>query len=1856
MKIRSMPLTRRPLSWTLSLALALVALEGRPAAAQSPVESLERLVHAARFDRAAAERVYAEAVLHDTVPALDRALDAAAAPSQPRSVQTQALLTRATIAWQRGDGDAAQAAADRAVALAPGAESWGLQAALLDARGDGAAAAAAYARAGEATLDPAERARLRLRAALLVARDDPAALGRLGTDDATHRDGVAIVAALLGDTHDALTLYRPAENGPATVVDALRLAEWAIATGDQAAARRQGWRAYRLATALADRRYALALLVESYRDAKDLTGALAFLEPHAATDAEIAQTRIDLLLELGRYDAALAAVQASSDPAMRQRLLPILDLAGRAREGEGEYRRLIAADPHRLEGYSALAVLELSKGQRDAAVAAYQALFAANPGRADLLVPAARQMIAMGLSDAAMTLMARAAAAPGMAVPYRFFLVETARATGNDAAALEQLATLHKTLPPAAPEQIAVSDAYEALGQKAQALEVLRAVEAASPGLDYDQRIRIAALAGESGHAVEALDRWRRLWASATLPARKAYLAKQIVRTAQQLGETDKLIAALESGLASHRIGEDELALLIELRIAKNDRTAAIADVERQARAGGESETARLKRQIGIYARLADHARVETALRQLISADPKNADLYLRQLTLNAIRFAPDGEAPEAQRARIEALLAEQRKASALDPLQASRFAAAVYASAGFADAAAGAYRRTAAMAPGDVDAVVQLSDLLRKQGRQAEAATLLQYAADHARDAGAFAAAIDGLIAALSADPSAPPPPPGLARLAAGRLRWAERRVFERIALDGEDARLYGLLADLAQAETDFTLQLRAYTNALPAAGDQRPAVLRMLVTLSSGGATPGSGGGGPAVGDVAAKLRFGRRLLALKRDYPPDVYTDLARALLAVNDLPGAERAFAMMRGLDGLVDVDRVKGEAYANQGMIDPALLNYERALLRDRDDPDLAVRTSILREQRGDDATAFDWYWRTLAALALRQPLRGTGSEDAKLDAGQFAGTLVEGLVLTWPDDAAATARLRSAYVALFDTAAAAIVPGPGQTLQGYARLALLTRIGRRIADHLADRALADHIDQRLAPLLAEDRPAARAADLFRDVEGWADAPPVGADWVSHGLARLAEDNDNDELAQSVALASGDGAAIRAQLAAAMAGEAANVALLAEGRARPGMASPLYTLLLKALDVLPTAQFRTLILAPIEQSPYRDRVLLDVYRSGGDWYGRIEKAAGHPLFDDDHLMTLLIDQGNGPLPFARLTFAMRRDKSASPAELVARFPAAKKLELYERLVERMRARGAETAYQEALVGQLLAAPLDSGQQARLEAAIKTDIGFDRGLKNKTAAFIVQKLLVLDPDPRNRALLLRVAQAAAARYADARHLPLFLQALFAGDKTTAYRELKALHADTSAHYQGLDYAAPIIRTRFAAERQQEIDGFLARDRADAVATAAFYHDFVLAAQSSGDHAERAEIPRYYLKLAALDPDNATYLSGALDGLWTKGDRAGFVTMLAAYVAAHREDREAASVLQMAEILTGDAARAAALAQTSGADVRNEDWLVEMVNRATAPHEGLFEPDFRMLFGRLYPAYAKAAASDPAVIEAERRRALVMQQQATPIGTSPLRGAIDALPRGPEAVRTALRAAWRATAPRESDDGAALSQRMQLLRALPDPDAQGTGDAALLAMLETPVLTRELAHWLDGVDPALRPYQTKLYALVVAGLIRQGQTAAHVQAGLIGLKSGTLRPATLHRWALVMARSGTVLPADAAAPLAQRLATIPALSVDERIRYAGLFGSAGDTATAAKLLDAALLQMLYPSQAESIYASDAQAQLGAMVAVLRGWRDGAAARATYAALRARVQRELGPSADEPPFGNFPALDAGK
>jgi tetratricopeptide (TPR) repeat protein len=327
-------ITCRPLTLALVLGMAQPALAAAPApAAQSPArESLQDVLIAARFQPEAAERLYNNAVLAGTVDDLARRLQAAAqGTGEPPAMQGRALLLKACVDWLRGDLEAAQEAVDRAQTLAPDADVWRLKAQVMDARGDDEGAVAWYDKAAQASADPATAAVLRLRVAVIRAMRKPETLaGFARSGSPALRRHVAVTLAVLGDPRDALDLYGPADGADA-YGDEIRMADWAIATGQAGVARDHAWRAFTLTSGVEDRRYALALLVEAFRNARDLPGALSFLEGKPAS-AEVLQLRVDLLLEMRRYDAAIALVSQSTDPELRARLLGILDMAGRGAE------------------------------------------------------------------------------------------------------------------------------------------------------------------------------------------------------------------------------------------------------------------------------------------------------------------------------------------------------------------------------------------------------------------------------------------------------------------------------------------------------------------------------------------------------------------------------------------------------------------------------------------------------------------------------------------------------------------------------------------------------------------------------------------------------------------------------------------------------------------------------------------------------------------------------------------------------------------------------------------------------------------------------------------------------------------------------------------------------------------------------------------------------------------------------------------------------------------------------------------------------------------------------------------------------------------------------------------------------------------------------------------------------------------------------------------------------------------------------------------------------------------------------------------------------------------------------------
>lgn len=1824
-------MTLRPTFLTLTMVLAAGAAPGALAQTGGEPAAVARLVAAPRIDLSAAARLYRDAVIANRVPALYDELERFAASSAAPERRSMALLARAAMRWQQGVADAALADADRALTLHSGPAALLLKARLLDAGGQAADAVALYRQAQAATPDAAERRMIAIRIAVAEATTRPAALTDLprATPPVATPGRVATALALLGDPAGALALAPT--TGTIDYAQDLRLADRAIAAKRFDAARDHAWRAFGHAAGAADRRYALAVMVEAYRAAGTLAEAETFLAARTATP-DIDQARVDLLLELGRTDAAVALIDRSGDPTLRARLLPVFEMTGRDQEVAAEYRRRIAAQPDRLEWVGGLALHYLGRGDDAAAIAVYRQFFTANAGRIDALTTAARQMIAMGLGDAAHAMIERAAGGGAGSVPLQFFLFEAAQGQGDDAAARAALARLRTLLPPASPMLSDVADGYERLGDPAEALAVLHAAETRGAAVDYDQRVHIALLAFATGRFEESLTRWRALWRESKLPARRSYLERQIVRSATRLDRLEPIARELEGDIAAGRGGQGEIDLLVGIRLAQGRGDDAVAVVRSYAQRAGLGDTARLEQLAALYVRLKNRPALNRTLRLLVRADPANADLYLRRLTLNTVRYA-EGDAA-SQAAEVERLLGELRGAAGLEDADATRFAAGVYAMASLGEQAAAQYRRAMALAPGDSDAMIQLANLLKTGGKPREAVAMLQFAADTAADESALTIAIDALVDTVAV-PARARDAGDAAALRTTVLAWARRRLLDRIIAEGSNIRIDTTLADLAQEQGDFALQRRAYDDMLALAGDQKAAVLRQLLTLTSG--TSGrEEDAGPTLGDGAAKVAYGRRLLALRREYPADFYADLARSMLAAGDVAGAERSFAMMNDVGGLVNVDQVRGDAYAKAGRPDQALRDYGRALLRDRDDAGLIVKASILREQRGERPLANRWYWQGLRTLLLRQPLRVDTTGDVPIEVRQYLPTLTEGLLLTWPDAPADAARILTDLHAMVADAARQVEPGTKRAFTDHPRLALLVALDRRIAERQRDTARVAALDAMLAPRFAHDPAYLDTAALWRDLTGIRPVDPAasGEDWVVRGLQAQARDGGNADLDLVLTLARGDAAGIAAWMDHAIASETIwrDAARRGDTTVYPPL---LYAMLLKGVDALSPAMFRTLVLEPVARLPFRDEVMFDVFRTVPDRFARLATVAPDLVPGDDALLAMMGTRTNLPLPM--IASSARRTGDVLGG-MLARFSDDALIGLYERLIAAMLADDDISGFQDRLIDTLMRKPLNAGQQARLLAAIRRDIAYPDPNARRSAGQMVPAFLILAPDPANRAILLDAANALSVRYPLARQLPAFLRAMFAGDQTAAFVALRALDADTATEPGGPDYATAIFKERFQQEARRDMAAFLNDAKPDPDRIVAFHRDYVLNASRFGIGSDPATTLPLYRKLVSVDPANAAYRLGLVQLLWAKGDRTEATATFRPYAAEHPDEPDAAAMLQMMLATTDQPDAARSVAQASGVSIDDPATLAAIVNRMGAQRGVLSQT-----FAPLLDAYRARFPTAPPIVALDRQRAAQQQQSPTLVAEDDVarEQLATAFAVSTERGRAVLRDMWRNSMPLGEQPVAGAVSRAGVTNALALPVTGTAATGPVAAILAAPAVIDDLTAMLATLEPEVRQRQPTLYALVAQGLIVQGRARARIDASWRSVDDGTIGGHDLQLLVTLVERIGDVPDPARRAAIVRRLQAMPVLAAAQRMQLATLFARTGDHATAGTLLEAAAMQALLPTDIDMRQNTSAVASPQTIVATLETWQDREAARRTRAAIVARVTAEQGEAA---------------
>lgn len=1761
------------------------------------------IIASTRLDREAVDRRAREADIAGTDALVG--FDALAGdPALTDAHRAMADLASALILWRNGDLGAAAQRARRAVELKPSYDGYVLVGELAALDADRAAAIAAYGEARALATNAAERLKLTRRIALL----DPGTGGEnivaLAQSGAVAPRAVAEVLALTG--HPAQSLEIGSREPAGDAKWNLMLTQEALQAGDHEAAAEYGWAALRESASETQKRYVLSLLAEGATDAAaraQLAQKLADLPQSEAVE----DSRISLMMRAGDYEGALELLSGRTDAHSRDLRLELLRMIGDPARIEREFQAAVETAGNDPAPYARLAMLRLSEGDETGAEAVFDRYFERNRS-ADSQIAAAQQMLGMGLEEAALSRLEQLAQGAGAAIGTNFALFDALLARGDDAAAREVLQRLGAAIGRADPVRADLADAWERLGDREAALGVLTDLSARGL-LDYDRQVHIAQLLEQDGQGEAALAAWRKLWRDTRLPARRSFLETRIVRAAQRLNRLDALAAEAERELASSA-SRSALELLVAIRMMQGERRKARDAVAKFAGSTGMDEGDRLRQLVTIYARTQDYAALDDALAQLARLEPAQADIYLRQRILAVLNQPGAFDSAEDQQAAIDALIGQLEDGTETDGEAASR-SAAIFELASLTDRAIAGYRRAAALASGYGEDLQQWVKLLGTQDRVTQAIAVASYAFVNAPDPLSRAHASNALLSVARSNGGETPAITARIKGAQGMLR---RALLDDVLKEGATPDIVAGLADIAAADGRIEDQIVATEMLLTGAGQQRADILRRLVTMTSSREASTSG---PAfAGDAALKAAYGKRLVALQVEYPPEVYADIGTTLLEEDDLAGAADAFALMNDLGGLVNVDAVRARAYQRAGLLDQALARYATALLHDRRDPALIIETSILREAFGQEALAHRWYREGLQALIARQPSIATPEfleSERTLDIRRYYPILLEGLVLT-----AKNGQSDASFQAFSQMIAADIPPGaPSPDYSEQVRVRLAADAAFRLATTDADEQATAAVRESLIERFGEDVSLVQELAFRRDLTGLPTSRDVS---LGDALAVQARDSGNFFLAVHLALEGGDEAWLDTLLAEALADDLRERTRRdAEGPPRPPRGL-LLGLTLDALAALPPEQFRAKVWDRIPSGNQRDGLAFDILRATPHRYDELQEALNIQIIDDVTLMDRIVDGQGGAMPLSAQSRAGSQDAGDGVTSIIDRFTVGAKVGLYERLVEKVSETGIDDALAVETLQQLIHASLTDEQRTRVADALVRQVVGGRGAEDSTAAWFAPNLLLLEVPPENRSVLYAGADALARRFPDGAALPVALRAWYAGDRDAALDLLRKLYVETRAATRTADYLARIEQRYFADQANAQITAFLDADP-DPQDAAIFYRDVFSEAIGRGLPDELAL--RVFAKLAAIDPGNEAYVSGYLIAALQSGMSADAVAVLRTYRERAPDDRAAAMALSLALIQQHQDAEAAEIARAAG--VAFEDtgsWREALKWVLSGPPGG---NGMRRLASLLFPEVIETRPDLPLKNALAMAPSTSGEMAGVPLARAVLEGRENSL--------RDLRIAWRQSAQPGEEGGATNLSRDRLSFVLAEQALATDAPPLPLAASEL------LIELLRGIADAERGQFIPLYRAVARGF---------VAAGMMPSPGGSLSHAMHLRVALWDARGES---ADIQAVLGF-LRAHPILSASQRFFFASALGRAGDTDAAAQLARDGVLQMRYAEDEPPVLVPSARDRVGPeeFSSAFACWADSAKAREAYRSvvtiLEPVFNRGGGDSTPIPPF----------
>lgn len=980
-----------------------------------------------------------------------------------------------------------------------------LKARLLDAWGDAEGARGLYVNALHNPGEPEGHESIRLRLAMMrVIEGDVEALVRLGSEGpGENRNRVAAILALLGHYKDALRLFQVSGQGRVRIGEQLQLAEWAIRAGDHRTAQESAWLAVRKAKVKTDRLYGLGLLLESHRLDNSLDFLIERFSQSASLSPESRQTWIDLLRETRQYDKALSLIRQNGSgefsPTDRRQLIAVYQESGQASKVVSEYENLIGHNPGEVNWSRGLAEHYLSAGQSELAEQVWRDFLNNNASDGAILMRGFQAMAQMGFDALIVDSLENEKLALENATSMLFFVFEQHLKHGSTIDAEKTLRRIEEmSLPGVSGVLTILADAYERLDRPEKALEVWERLSKTKVGLSYGQKMRLAWLYGALNRHEQAMNTWMALRHSTTLPSRLEYIEGHVLRTAAEIGRLGDIAVELEEKLANGTANQNDGSLLVRLYTKVGDQISAVDVIEEFYADTDGNGNQRLLEQAKVFLLLGDHERYRQINRRLIDIDPNNKANYLRSIILSRLE-QKDGDSKDAGRAGdIKNLLDELRQVGV--GAQGWEFEAGILVQAKLFEEAVVAYRRAATISPENSDVYLSLGDLLRKEGRKSDAIAMFQYLAETAVDDNQFVVAIDGLINMVAAPISGNTATtrPAVARQNAHLLRWIRRIIMERMIKGTKGTYLYDLLADVAEEEYDAAGRISALKNSLPLAMDRRSATLRQLIILTS----PKMGQFGVSTlefdNQVEQYLGFGRRLIALGEELPPQIYIDLGKTFLDRREPDAAERAFNMANDITGRRSIREQAATSFDQAGYDRKALEQYSAALINNKGSVPIMLKYASLRERLGHDAAAHALYTEALRVLLLSQPtgVRLSPKADSTMFGHGLGKTrsnspvtrefeahykdLTAGFLRTWSDNPASYSGGLEWLGAMLDDELSRVVssvdfqqPEP-QSLEYFSRLDHMARFARRVAIATGHYEYADELDINLLKQFGHD--------------------------------------------------------------------------------------------------------------------------------------------------------------------------------------------------------------------------------------------------------------------------------------------------------------------------------------------------------------------------------------------------------------------------------------------------------------------------------------------------------------------------------------------------------------------------------------------------------------------------------------------------------------------------------------------------------------------------------------------------------------------------------------------------------------